>query len=121
MAAHDCTPSPTPPKASPYAILAPFSGLEADVHGLESMAFLAITAFERMIDSVPVPATPEEGSALWAAIHLHEMVKKFQDESWQPLPRPPRLRLWRERILDRKTVLVRSSPHDLLNRAPVLV
>jgi hypothetical protein len=38
------------------AILASFSGLEADVHGLESMAFLAITAFERMIDSVPVPA-----------------------------------------------------------------
>jgi hypothetical protein len=80
MAAHDCTPSPTPPKASSYAILALFSGLEADVHSLESMAFLAIMAFEHMIDSVPVPATPEEGSALWAAIHLHEMVKKFQED-----------------------------------------
>ena len=52
-AAHDCTSSPTPPKASPYAILAPFSGLEADVHGLESMAFLAITAFEHMIEFRP--------------------------------------------------------------------
>jgi hypothetical protein len=62
------------------AILAPFSGLEADVHGLESMAFLAITAFERMIDSVPVPATPEVGSALWAAIHLYELIKKFQED-----------------------------------------
>jgi hypothetical protein len=53
--------------------------LEADVHNLESMAFLAITAFEHMIDSVPVPATPEEGSALWAAIHLHELIRQFQD------------------------------------------
>jgi hypothetical protein len=81
MANHDCiTASATPPpKASPYAVLAPFSGLEADVHNLESMAFLAITAFEHMIDSVPVPATPEEGSALWAAIHLHELIRQFQD------------------------------------------
>jgi hypothetical protein len=82
MANHDTiiSPAPTPPKASPYAILAPFSGLEADVHNLESMAFLAITAFEHMINSVPVPATPEESSALWAAIHLHEMVKRFQED-----------------------------------------